>query len=182
MNKSGVAAQVISHPQGGGAIKGIGESFSPDLHTGTGNLTVPIAVPPGRNGIHPDLSLVYSSGHGNSVFGLGWALSIPGVARDTSKGLPIYSDSDDVFLLSGAEQLVPSRPFGVGAMLYRPRTEGLFARILHHASGQDDYWEVRSRSGLKSLYGHPASRGTDSAVVRNPDDTERVLSDRKSVV
>ena len=44
MNKSGVAAQVISHPQGGGAIKGLGDPFSPDLHTGTGNLTVPIAI------------------------------------------------------------------------------------------------------------------------------------------
>ena len=176
MNKSGVAGQVISHPQGGGAIKGLGESFSPDLHTGTGNLTVPIAIPPGRNKLQPDLSLVYSTGNGSGLFGLGWALSIPGVARDTAKGLPRYSDQEDTFLLSGAEQLVPTRPSSDGAMLYRPRTEGIFARIKHRVSDQDDYWEVRSRNGLTSLYGHPGSLGTDSAVVRDPDNTRRVFS------
>jgi Salmonella virulence plasmid 65kDa B protein len=176
MNKSGVGGQVITHPQGGGAIKGLGESFAPDLHTGTGNLTVPIAIPPGRNKLQPDLSLVYSTGHGNGIFGLGWSLSIPGVTRDTAKGVPRYLDSEDAFLLSGAEQLVPTRPSSDGAMLYRPRTEGIFARIKHYASSHDDYWEVRSRNGLKSLYGHPGSRGADTAVVRNPDDTRRVFS------
>jgi RHS repeat-associated protein len=176
MNKSGTADQVISHPQGGGAIKGLGETFAPDLHTGTGNLTVPIAVPPGRNKLQPDLSLVYSSGHGNGVFGLGWALSIPGVSRDTRNGVPVYSDEADTFLLSGAEQLVPTRPFSDGAMLYRPRTEGLFARIKHRLSEHDDYWEVRSRNGLTSLYGHPGARGTDSALVRNRDDARQVCS------
>src|SRR6516162_4776928 len=161
MNKSGTADQVISHPQGGGAIKGLGETFAPDLHTGTGNLTVPIAVPPGRNKLQPDLSLVYSTGHGNGVFGLGWALSIPGVSRDTRNGVPVYSDEADTFLLSGAEQLVPTRPSTDGAMLYRPRTERLFARIKHRLAEHVDYWEVRSRNGLPSLYGHPAARGTD---------------------
>jgi Salmonella virulence plasmid 65kDa B protein len=176
MNKSGTADQVIAHPRGGGAIKGLGESFSPDLHTGTGNLTVPIAIPPGRNKLQPDVSLVYSSGHGNGLFGLGWALSIPGVARDTTRGIPLYIDEEDPFLLSGAEQLVPTRASPDGAMLYRQRTEGVFARIKHYVSSQNDYWEVRSRNGLKSLYGHPVSRGTDSAVVRDPDDAHRVFS------
>jgi RHS repeat-associated protein len=175
MNKSGIADQVISHPQGGGAIQGLGESFSPDLHTGTGNLTVPIATPPGRNKFQPDLSLLYSTGQGNGLFGLGWSLSIPGVARETSDGVPAYSD-DDLFVLSGAERLVPTRPSTDGAMLYRPRTEGNFARISHYLSAQDDYWEVRSRNGLTSLYGHRALRGTDSATVRDPDDPLRVFS------
>ena len=49
-NKSNPATQIISTPQGGGALHGIGETFSPDLHTGTGNFTAPIALPPGRNG------------------------------------------------------------------------------------------------------------------------------------
>ena len=40
-NKSGTSNQVISLPKGGGALSGIGENFSPDLHTGTGNFTIP---------------------------------------------------------------------------------------------------------------------------------------------
>ncbi len=40
--KSSSSGQIISLPKGGGALHGIGEKFSPDLHTGTGNITVPI--------------------------------------------------------------------------------------------------------------------------------------------
>jgi hypothetical protein len=62
---SGSAQQVISLPQGGGAQRGIGETFQPDLQTGTGNFTVPIGLPSGRNGFQPQRSLVYSTGNGN---------------------------------------------------------------------------------------------------------------------
>src|SRR5574341_689896 len=107
-NKSGTSEQVISLPSGGGALSGIGETFSPDLHTGTGNFTVPIALPPGRNGFQPQLSLVYSTGNGNGPFGIGWSLSLSGIARKTSRGVPRYRDyaarleDRDTFVLSGA--------------------------------------------------------------------------------
>jgi Salmonella virulence plasmid 65kDa B protein len=83
-NISGNSSQVIALPQGGGAQKGLGEKLSPDLHTGTGNFTVPIALPPGRNGFQPQLSLVYSTGNGNGLFGCGWNLSVPDITRKTS--------------------------------------------------------------------------------------------------
>jgi RHS repeat-associated protein len=169
MNKSGTSGQVISHPQGGGAIQGIGDTFSPDLHTGTGNLSVPIAVPGGRNGMHPELALVYSSGQGNGPYGLGWSLSVPGVTRDTSKRVPVYDDDIDVFLLSGSEQLVPVSSPAPGSTGYRPRTEKLFARITHITSPTDDCWEARTRNGLVNRYGTPGHRGNDPAVVRDPD-------------
>ncbi|HVH13446.1 MAG TPA: SpvB/TcaC N-terminal domain-containing protein, partial [Longimicrobium sp.] len=57
-------ADTLSLPTGGGALKGIGETFSPDLHTGTGNFTLPLALPPGRNGFQPKLDLTYSTGAG----------------------------------------------------------------------------------------------------------------------
>src|SRR5258707_15116641 len=154
-SEPGSSGQVISLPQGGGAQHGIGEKFSPDLHTGTGNFTVPIVVPSGRNGFQPQLNLVYSTGHGNGPFGLGWNLSVPGVSRKTSQGVPLYDDSKDVFILSRAEDLVPVSGAPPGAARYRPRTEGLFARILHHRDTTNDYWEVRSKDGLISLYGTP---------------------------
>jgi RHS repeat-associated protein len=176
MNKSGTASQVIAHPKGGGAIKGVGESFSPDLHTGTGNLSVPIGVPSGRAGVQPGLTLAYSTGQGNGPFGLGWSLSVPGVARDTSKQIPTYDDEHDIFLLSGAEQLVPVGSPSQGAVRYRPRTEGLFARITHFKAITDDYWEVRSRDGMTSLYGHVNEAGQDAATVCNPNDNRRVFA------
>ena len=51
-DKSGVSCHVISQPKGGGVPHGISEKFPPDLHTETGNFTVPTDVPSGR-GIPP---------------------------------------------------------------------------------------------------------------------------------
>ena len=47
----------VSLPKGGGAIRGIGEKFAANPVTGTGSLTVPIAVSPGRSGFGPQLAL-----------------------------------------------------------------------------------------------------------------------------
>src|SRR6185295_18432038 len=99
----------VSLPRGGGAIRGIGEKFTANPSTGTGSLSVPLASSPGRSGFGPQLSLSYDSGAGNGPFGFGWSLSLPAITRKTDKGLPQYRDADesDVFLLSGAEDLVP---------------------------------------------------------------------------
>ncbi len=170
-NKSGTSSQIISLPKGGGALTGIGEKFSPDLFTGTGNFTVPIALPPGRNGFQPQLNLVYSTGSGNGPFGLGWSLSIPGVSRKTSHGVPRYDDDSDIFILSGAEDLVPIDGHHPGRVRYCPRTEGLFARIEHVRDATNDHWEVRSKDGLISVYGTPGKLGRDdpAAIAKDGD-------------
>src|SRR5258707_15089799 len=100
----------ISLPKGGGAIHGIGEKFAANPVTGTGSFSVPIATSPGRSGFGPQLSLAYDSGAGNGPFGFGWSLSLPSITRKTEKGLPQYRDAEesDVFILSGAEDLVPA--------------------------------------------------------------------------
>jgi len=41
------------------------------------------------------LRLVYSTGQGNVLFGLGWELSVPNISRKTSKGSPRYRDGAD---------------------------------------------------------------------------------------
>jgi RHS repeat-associated protein len=166
-NKSGVAEQILSLPKGGGSIKGLGEKFQPDLHTGTGNFSIPITVPPGRSDFQPELSLNYSTGSGNGPFGLGWSISVPNVSRKISKGIPRYHDQfdaqgnpiwhedEDVFILSGAEDLVH-----VGNGYYRPRTEGLFARIQKvKAPDGKPCWVVTAKDGVRSIYGKtPESR------------------------
>lgn len=179
-NQSGTSSQVISLPKGGGALSGIGETFSPDLHSGTGNFTVPIALPPGRGGFQPQLNLVYSTGSAGGPFGFGWGLSVPGVTRKTAKGVPHYDDAKDTFILSGAEDLVPVERVE-GRTRYQPRTEGLFARIDHHRTADNNYWEVQSRDGLVSRYGTPRPPGADrtwqdDAVLANPVRSNRVFA------
>jgi hypothetical protein len=196
-----IAAPEVTLPKGGGAIRGIGEKFSANPVTGTGTLTVPIATTAGRSGFGPQLSLSYDSGSGNGPFGFGWHLSIPSITRKTEKGLPRYFDEEesDVFILSGAEDLVPKMvPQTTGdasssgengwkrdsypatlqgqaytVQRYRPRIEGLFARIerWRKVSTGETFWKSVSKDNVSSLY------GTDAASrIADPDDSSRVFS------
>ncbi len=169
-NDSSESKTAISLPKGGGAVKGIGETFQPNLFTGTGNFSIPIATSPGRNGFGPELTLQYSSGNGNSPFGLGWQLSIPRITRKTEKGLPTYTNQD-VFVMSGAEDLVQAldengNPISVPDLAgyaikrYRPRTEGLFARIERWQRTDDPndvHWRVTTKENVTSIYGKSPS-------------------------
>ncbi len=122
------SAPSISLPKGGGAIRGIGEKFANNPVTGTGTMTVPLAVSPGRSGFGPQIALSYDSGSGNGPFGFGWQLSIPAITRKTDKGVPRYLDADesDVYVLSGGEDLVPVLVEENGEWVARSaeRTEG----------------------------------------------------------
>ncbi|WP_345801300.1 toxin TcdB middle/N-terminal domain-containing protein [Microbacterium sp. AZCO] len=100
----GFASQAPSLP-GGGSASGLGETFSPDLSTGTGTLAVPMEVPNGPNDCGPKLSLRYDSGTGNGPFGVGWALSLPRIVRSTMIGRPRYDDTDTL-VLEGSGPLV----------------------------------------------------------------------------
>ena len=174
----------ISLPRGGGAIKGIGEKFSVNSVTGTGSLSIPIYTTPGRSGFSPHFSLAYDSGTGNSPFGLGWNISLPSIARKTEKRLPRYLDEEDsdIFILSASEDLVPSLTTVTDQVLdneiysvrrYRPRIEGLFARVerwKHKASG-DVHWRSVSKENVTSVYGkRPDSKNFD------PSDQSRVFT------
>jgi RHS repeat-associated protein len=173
-------AQAISLPKGGGAIRGIGEKFGANPVTGTGSMSVPIAASPGRSRFGPQLSLGYDSGAGNGPFGFGWSLGLPQISRKTDKGLPRYDDAaeSDVFLLSGAEDLVPvprqdRRREGFTVRRYRPRIEGLFALIerwTRDADG-DVHWRSISRDNILTLYGKDAA-----SRIADPADPLRVFS------
>jgi RHS repeat-associated protein len=180
----------VELPKGGGAIRGIGEKFSVNPVTGTGSLSLPIATTPGRSGFSPQLSLSYDSGGGNGAFGLGWNLSVPSVSRKTDKGLPRYFDGEDsdVFILSGAEDLVPvllqegddwvkdERSEGdFTVRRYRPRIEGLFARIERWQNQTTGaiHWRSLSKDNITSIYGR--SPELLHSQIADPTDQSRVF-------
>src|SRR6185437_13311655 len=190
----------LSLPKGGGAIRGIGEKFSVAAATGTASLSVPLPASPGRNGFGPAAALGYDSGHGNGPFGLGFALAVPTITRKTDKGLPRYYDTEesDEFILSGAEDLVPNRVLETGELdvqvlpdrtiqQYRPRVEGLFARIERYTllAGGIEHWEVTTKDNVTHIYGQSAA--TQVVDPRDPTRTfswllEQSQDDRGNVV
>jgi hypothetical protein len=125
---------------------------------------VPIATSPGRSGFSPQLPLSYASGGGNGPFGFGWSLSLPSITRKTDKGLPKYEDAteSDIFVLSGAEDLVPMLVEVTGQwkrevlptrtidgnffriQRFRLRIEGMFARIERWTPDSDGDVHCRS--------------------------------------
>jgi RHS repeat-associated protein len=190
-----ISAPTISLSKGGGAIRGMGEKFAANPVTGTGSLTVPIATSSGRSGFGPQLSLSYDSGAGNGPYGLGWNLALPSITRKTEKGLPKYQDAveSDVFILSGAEDLVPALIQAAGGQWvsedlplrtvnntiyciqrYRPRIEGLFARIerwTNQADPTDTFWRSISRDNITTWYGK-----TSKSRIADPANPTRVFS------
>ena len=123
---SGVADGVVNVPEGGGAARGLGERFQPDLLHGSGNYSVPLGAPRGPNDLKPSLSLRYSTGIGNGPLGMGWRLAGPlEIRRRTDRGTPRYEDASDEFVLSGAETLIPVGDGGIGRV--PTRSFGIFA-------------------------------------------------------
>ena len=179
----------ISLPTGGGAIRGIGEKFAANPVTGTGSLTIPIAISPGRSGFGPQVSLSYDSGTGNGPFGMGCNLALPAITRKTDKGLPRYWDAEesDVFLLSGAEDLVPvlkcdhhgqwiSDEFerdGYRVKRYRPRVEGLFALVERWTAmnSGDTHWRSISKDNVLTVFGFDSE-----SRISDPAEPSRVFS------
>ncbi|HWP91823.1 MAG TPA: SpvB/TcaC N-terminal domain-containing protein [Thermodesulfobacteriota bacterium] len=191
-NQSKISLPSISLPKGGGAIRGIGEKFSANPVTGTGALSVPIFTTPSRSDFYPKLLLSYDSGAGNGPFGLGWDLPIPSISRKTEKGLPKYRDAEDsdTFILSGAEDLVPSlikngnewaREIrdevldgeSYTVQRYRPRIEGLFARIerwKNKNKPEDVFWKSISKDNITSVYGK-----SPKGKIFDPEDKTRIF-------
>jgi RHS repeat-associated protein len=181
----------------------MGEKFAANPVTGSGSMTVPIATSPGRSGFGPQLSLSYDSGAGNGPFGFGWSLALPAITRKTDKGLPRYRDwstdpqEADVFVLSGSEDLVPVLRQGAAGLeihddtiagyrvrRYRPRIEGLFARIERWqwiptaadprpepVQRADVHWRSISRDNILTIYGADAN-----SRIADPADPQRIFS------
>ena len=181
----------VTLPKSGGAIRGLGEKFSVASATGTANLSVPL--PLGAARMTPQLALAYDSGAGNGTFGFGWSLGTPVIRRKTDRGLPQYDDvgESDVYILSGAEDLVPvldakgartvvpRKVFGVDYQIayYRPRIEGLFSRIERWRATQTGvvHWRTITRDNVVTIFGDSA----DSRLA-DPADASRIFEWRIS--
>ncbi|WP_165578081.1 SpvB/TcaC N-terminal domain-containing protein [Photorhabdus sp. RW14-46] len=169
----------LSLPKGGGAITGMGEALTPTGPDGMAALSLPLPISAGR-GYSPSLTLNYSSGAGNSPFGLGWDCNVMTIRRRTSTGVPNY-DETDTFLGPEGEVLVIAlnengqadirsesslQGINLGEIFtvtgYRSRLESHFSRLEYwqpKTTGTTDFWLIYSPDGQVHLLGkNPQAR------------------------
>jgi hypothetical protein len=142
--------------------------------SGKATYRIPIAVPPGRMGLQPGLSLTYSGTLRNGVLGVGWRLeglsSIARCPHTTNRdgySAPIADDRTDRYCLDGV-QLVAGveEEYGADGAVHYPEFEPR-TRIVSHGMNPHgpDWFEVRRSDGLIYTYGKSA----DASVYSDTD-------------
>ncbi|MBO7585936.1 MAG: hypothetical protein J6T13_01990 [Bacteroidales bacterium] len=167
-------------------------------NSGTANLSYPIEIPAGRQGMQPNLALTYSSGGGNGWLGVGWDISIPSITVETRWGVPRYDQQkeSEVYVYEGEQLVTYDNTAGRfremphrtnqwtdrivldqdGYEQFYPRKNEAFDSIVRHGNGPDNYWwTVTHRNGVTDYYGKYASDAgvNNNCVLRKTDNVAR---------
>lgn len=136
--------------------------------TGAYLYSMPIVVPPGRNGLQPRLSLSYNSQNTDrgSLFGYGWNLAIPSISRMNHSGI------DQLYINEHFETTMSGELLDVNLVdsvhgEYAARVEnGEFLTYEYDVAG---YWTATDKSGTVYTYGSSAGTRQD-----DPSDATKV--------
>jgi RHS repeat-associated protein len=144
---------------------------------GAASVTIPIAVPPGRQGIQPKLALVYSSRDGNGPVGTGWRLS-GSSSITTCRQSPAVDGSyggqyPDRFCLDG-QRLVPAvlglngeRWPTESGTYYLTETNPYSKIIAHGPTDYPDWFEVFTPDGMIYRYASRVASNAHSRIEGN---------------
>lgn len=119
----GVASATNNDPfRGGREAVNPKPSIGVSQSSGAMTYSYPLVLPPGRNGMQPDLSFTYSSAdkRQDSVFGYGWTLNLPYIEHVNKLGTNKFynQDSDHTFFTSSLSgEILPVKstvPIGGG--------------------------------------------------------------------
>jgi hypothetical protein len=137
------------------AIPGTGDSSG-----GSAHYRIDIALPPGRNGMSPSVSISASSRDGNSLLGEAWSLSATSSlyrcgARLLEDGYSAGSDyqGTDKLCLDGAHLLAYRGQYGRSGTLYRTRSDDfLQVREFGDLQDPDVYFVVTTQDDVRWVY------------------------------
>ncbi len=117
--------------------------------------TFPVTIPPGRNGIQPDLALNYNnqSIEEGSIVGAGWSITIPSIERINRKGSEkLYTENFYHSSLSG--ELVSLSPTS-----YKSKVDN--GEFLGYTFSSNS-WTVRDKKGTTYKFGSTAGARQDN--------------------
>ncbi|MDQ8201193.1 RHS repeat-associated core domain-containing protein [Pelagicoccus enzymogenes] len=133
---------------------------------GSANYSIPLEVPPGREGMQPSLAINYNSQGGNGPMGVGWNFS-HGLPKQITRGRTIYArdgfyhgpsfDDDDKFYLDGKRLIKTSGTYNLPGSWYRTEVDD-FSKIKAVGSGSNiEGFEVHMKSGAIAYFGKHSS-------------------------
>ena len=156
--------------------------------SGSASYSIPIDLPPGKNGMQPSLALNYNSQSGNGDMGMGWGLvGIPSIARceadlvtDGFIGV-VEISRDDLFCLDGQRLvLVSNHDYGADGSEYKVQTGGVEKIVALSSQGYGPRrFKVYHTGGKISYFGNQ-DFGSDS--MHWPTYTSGVSSNSNAVI
>jgi len=148
---------------------------------GAAGYSIPLSIPPGRQGMEPKLSLNYNSRGGNGPVGVGFSFStgFPQAitrgrtiqARDGETRGVIFNDQADKLYLDGKRLICISGTYGTPNSQYRTEIDSFVTIVASSASnsGHIDTFVVTEKSGTKMTFGKlgSATDGYHCGMVQN---------------
>ncbi|MCC5886864.1 MAG: hypothetical protein JJT88_10560 [Gammaproteobacteria bacterium] len=130
---------------------------------GDGRIEIPFAVPPGVNGLAPQLGLAYSSGGPRrmvdakaqaGILGYGWNLRGLSEIRRCRVGVggDLHLDTSDQLCLDGQRLINVSGGYWQPGSTYRTELQS-FSQIVMHGSGENAWFQVFRPDGSVATYG-----------------------------
>ena len=164
-----LAGELSAHDPSVGRLAG-----SAGVSGGSASYEIPIAVPPGRRGMQPGLSLGYSSRAGNGIAGMGWSLSglsslhrCPQTLEQDAQIRAVQLDASDRLCLDGQRLVATSGSYGAAGATYGTEMES-FVRVTQlggDLTSAVSYFKVERKSGEIAYYGNTGTGASPARVV-----------------
>lgn len=136
--------------------------------SGEAAYTIPIIVPPGINGLTPDLAFVYGHRQKEGLAGVGWGLA--GLSEINRCGKTLAQDgapntvnltTSDRFCFGGSQLRLISGTYGASGSKYRTELDTVARFTANGTAGNGPAWfRVEDKNGLIYEYGN----STDSRI------------------
>lgn len=143
--------------------------------TGEATYTIPIQVPPGINGLTPELALEYGHRKGESIAGRGWALSGLSVITRCPKNIAQDGTTDSINLatndqlcVDGVRLQIVTGTQGLAGSTYRTEIDNVTHYQAYSGAGAGPaYFIARAKNGLTYEYGNTTDSRIEALVGSN---------------
>ncbi len=142
---------------------------------GAATYTIPIAAPPGPNGLQPQIALSYNSQQGNGTLGVGWNLTgLSSIYRcnltyaQDAAPAPVSLSTSDGYCLDGQRLRLTSGTYGADGSTYQTEITDFRNVTAYGSAGNGPaYFVVKTPDGHTLQYGN----GGSSQILANGTST-----------